>query len=81
MEVEITRVALEAEVTCKHCGKKHDIYLDDNDVYFSESQMVDAIVDRLRWLDWDGEFCPDCVYQRELEEDDYLEEDDRKENN
>jgi hypothetical protein len=74
MEVEITRVALEAEVTCKHCGKKHNIYLDDGDVYFSESQMVDAIVDRLDWVDWDGEFCPDCVYQRELEEDDYKED-------
>ena len=74
MEVEITRVELDAEVTCKHCGTKHSIYVDANDVYFSESQMVDAVVERLREEDWDGEFCPDCVYQRELEEDDYKED-------
>jgi len=70
MEVVIQSVAVNAEVTCGHCGSKHHVYVEDGDTYFSEDQMVNAILDRLDWEGWDKEFCPDCVYQRENPEED-----------
>lgn len=63
MNIEIYRVSFEAGVTCDHCGNAHDVYVDDGDTYFSESQMEQAVIERL--TDWDGDLCPDCVYDRD----------------
>lgn len=70
MEIIIKSVALNADVICEHCGTSHHFYLDDGDTYFSEDQMVNAIVDRLDWVDWDNDLCPDCVYERDNPEED-----------
>lgn len=65
MEVVIQSVAVDAEVICEHCGTGHNVYVDDGDTYFSEDQMVNAIVDRLDWEGWDKDLCPDCVFERD----------------
>lgn len=63
MNIEIYRVAVEAVVTCDHCGTAHDVSVDDGDTYFSEAQMEQAVIESL--TDWDGNLCPDCVYDRD----------------
>ena len=70
MDVVIQSVAVDAEVICGHCGSKHHVYVEDGDTYFSEDQMVNAIVDRLDWEGWDKDLCPDCVDERNNPEED-----------
>jgi hypothetical protein len=70
MDIEITEVSVEAEVTCNHCGGTHFISVNDGDTYFSESQMADAVTERLSDEGWDDELCPDCVWDRDHPEED-----------
>lgn len=65
MNINITRVSIEAEVSCSHCGNTHHMSVDDGDTYFSESQMEDAVTERLSDEGWEGDLCPDCVYYRD----------------
>lgn len=65
MDITITEVSFEAEVTCEHCNNVHFIAVNDGDTYFSESQMADAVTERLSDEGWDDDLCPDCVWNRE----------------
>ena len=70
LSINITRVTVDAEITCDHCGATYFLTVDDGDTYFSESQMVDAVTERLGDEGLD-EFCPNCVsnhYDPELED-------------
>jgi hypothetical protein len=75
MDINITRVSVEAQIRCAHCGNTDHITVDDGDTYFSESQMVDAVIERLSDEGWDGDMCEECVYNRDNPDDDGEEED------
>lgn len=70
MDIAITQVAIEAEVSCETCGNTHFVPVDDGDTYFSESQMIDAVAERLSGQGWEDELCPDCVFDRDHQEED-----------
>ena len=80
MNISITRVSIESEVTCDHCSNIHFIAVDDGDTYFSESQMADAVTERLSDEGWDEDLCPDCVFDRDNPEDDEYEDDEEEDN-
>lgn len=71
MDINITQVTVEAEVTCDYCGNNHLITVRDGDTYFSESQMADAVTERLYDDEgWEDELCPDCVFDRDNPDED-----------
>ena len=67
MDINITRVCLVAEVTCAQCGHSEEAEVNEEDVFFSEEQMEEAVLLYGRIDDWDTEdgLCPDCVYDRD----------------
>lgn len=69
MDIAIVRVSVDAELTCDGCDRVYDFTVDDGDTYFSESQMVDAVAERIGDDGWDEDLCPDCVSERDNTED------------
>lgn len=67
MDIRITQVCLVAEVTCSHCGESEEVEVNEQDVFFSEEQMEEAVLLYGRIDDWDAEdgLCPGCVYDRD----------------
>ena len=65
MDIRIVRVSVDAELTCDSCGGVYDFSVDDGDTYFSESQMIDAVAERIGDDGWDEDLCPDCVDERD----------------
>lgn len=61
MNVTITRVTVSAEITCEKCGETDWFDVDDGDVYFSESQMIDAVTERMDGWDTDEGICRECM--------------------
>ena len=69
MDIRIVQVSVEAELLCDGCDGIYYFSVDDGDTYFSESQMIDAVAERIGDDGWDEDLCPDCVADRDNPED------------